>query len=77
MLQIGEILQYMESNYQHVEALMFGLLFGTAFYFVHWIFDNTPLRHQPFGRIILIKTFCYIVGFSLSFFYSVFYFGKP
>lgn len=62
-----EFLEYITSGYQYLEGVLFGLLFGTVFFIVYWISENTKLRNQSFGKIMLIKTGMYIVGFVLVF----------
>lgn len=62
-----EYIAYFTSAYQYLEGAMFGLLFGTVFYFVYWLAENTELRKKSFGKIMLIKTALYLVGFTLVF----------
>lgn len=62
-----EFLNYIVSGYQYLEGTLFGLLFGTVFFIVYWISENTKLRNQSFGKIMLIKTLMYLVGFILVF----------
>ncbi|UXX80771.1 adenylate/guanylate cyclase domain-containing protein [Reichenbachiella carrageenanivorans] len=62
-----EYIDYFISGYQYMEGGMFGLLFGTVFYFVYWLAENTELRKKSFGKIMLIKTVLYLIGFSLVF----------
>ena len=60
-------LAYFTSGFQYIEGSLFGFLFGTVFYFVYWLTENTNLRKKSFGRLMVIKTFLYLVGFVLTF----------
>lgn len=63
-----KFIEYFSSGYQYLEGTLFGFLFGSVFYFVYWLTENTALRNKSFGRLMIIKTFLYLVGFVLVFF---------
>ncbi|MFY0627763.1 MAG: adenylate/guanylate cyclase domain-containing protein [Reichenbachiella sp.] len=67
ILRSNEIFIYMNSGMQFIEIVLFGIVFGSMFFLIHWIIKRTALKYIPFGRIILIQTFSYIFGFFLSF----------
>lgn len=63
-----KFIDYFSSGFQYVEGALFGFLFGTVFYFVYWLTENTSLRNKSFGRLMVIKTVLYLFGFVLVFF---------
>ncbi|MDW3208995.1 MAG: adenylate/guanylate cyclase domain-containing protein [Reichenbachiella sp.] len=63
-----KFIEYFSSGFQYIEGALFGFLFGTVFYFVYWLTENTSLRNKSFGRLMFIKTSLYLVGFVLTFF---------
>lgn len=60
-------IEYFSSGYQYVEGALFGFLFGSIFYFVYWLTENTSLRNKSFGRLMLLKTTLYLIGFIIAF----------
>lgn len=62
-----EFLEYINSGYQYFEGALFGFLFGTVFFFIYWLSENTRLRNQSFGKIMAIKTGLYTIGFIAVF----------
>lgn len=62
-----EFLEYINSGFQYLEGALFGFLFGTVFFFIYWLSENTKLRKLSFGRIMVIKTGLYTVGFVVVF----------
>lgn len=68
---------YFTSYYQYLEATIFGVVFGTLFYWINFLFDNMLGRKIPFGKIIFLKTVMYIVAliivsFSMYVIFTVF-----
>ncbi|MEO9805707.1 MAG: adenylate/guanylate cyclase domain-containing protein [Reichenbachiella sp.] len=63
----GPFLEYINSGFQYLEGALFGFLFGTVFFLIYWLSENTRLRNQSFGKIMLIKTGLYTVGFVFVF----------
>ena len=53
---------YFVSNYQYMEAVLFGLFFGTATFFVNRLVENTDIYKLTYGKIILVKTALYFVA---------------
>lgn len=62
-----KFIDYFSSGLQYVEGILFGFLFGSVFYFVYWLTENTNLRNKSFGKLMIIKTILYMVGFILVF----------
>ena len=58
---------YLNSNLPYYEDALFGLLFGSFFFFIHWLIENTRLGKWSFGKIILIESLLYIVAFATVF----------
>jgi adenylate cyclase len=59
------VIAYMLSNYQYVEALMFGILFGSATFGVHVVTEHTSLHALSFGKTIAIKSVLYLISVVL------------
>lgn len=59
---------YMISNFQYLEAILFGLLFGTATFFINLGVDYTSIHQLSYGKTILIKTGLYVVALTVIFF---------
>lgn len=62
-----KFLDYFSSGFQYLEGSLFGFLFGNVFYLVYWLTENTRLKNKSFGRLILLKTLFYLIGFVLTF----------
>ncbi|MEP2026138.1 MAG: adenylate/guanylate cyclase domain-containing protein [Reichenbachiella sp.] len=62
-----KFIDYFSSGVQYIEGILFGFLFGTVFYFVFWLTENTNLRNKSFGKLMVIKTFLYLIGFVFAF----------
>jgi adenylate cyclase len=60
--EMNQMAQYLYSNYQFFEATMFGLFFGSVFYFSNKFIARSPLYKKSFGKIILIKSGIYILS---------------
>ena len=58
---------YMVSNYQYVEALLFGILFGTATFGINLAVDYTTIHKLSFGKTIIIKTLLYFFAIAVIF----------
>jgi adenylate cyclase len=61
------VFAYMISEYQYMEALMFGLLFGSATFGVNIAVDYTSIHTLSFVRTIAIKTVLYILSLIVVF----------
>ncbi|MFA0964771.1 adenylate/guanylate cyclase domain-containing protein [Roseivirga sp. BDSF3-8] len=48
-----------------MQAALFGLFFGTLFFFINIFFDRSIINKQAFGRILLIKSLLYFVALVL------------
>ena len=59
------VFAYMISNYQYVEALLFGILFGTATFGINLGIDSTSIHRLSYGKIIVIKTVLYVVAMAI------------
>jgi adenylate cyclase len=62
-----EITTYFISDFQYIEALLFGLLFGSATFVVNLLVDKTTIHKLNYGKIIIIKTILYFVAVMLTF----------
>ena len=58
---------YFISDYQVIEGLLFGIAFGTFFFFINMVIDTTDIHKLPFGAIILLKSFMYIIAVLIVF----------
>lgn len=63
----NQLAKYLFSNYQFFEATMFGLFFGSVFYFSNKFIAHSPLYKKSFGKIILIKSGIYILSIIVIF----------
>ena len=59
------VFAYMISNYQYVEALIFGLLFGTATFGINLAVDYTSIHRLSYGITIVIKTVLYVAAIAV------------
>jgi adenylate cyclase len=62
------MLKYMVSDYQYLESVMFGVLFGSASFGINLVADRTIIHSMPFGRAIIIKTLLYFGAIAVIFF---------
>jgi len=62
-----QIMAYFISNYQYLESVTFGLLFGTATFFINALVDKSSIHKLSFGNIILVKTILYTISMLLVF----------
>ena len=62
-LMDGGFLNYTRGLGIHVEIVAMGLGLGCLFAFINLLFEGTTLRQRPLGKIILIKTGIYLLGF--------------
>lgn len=60
-------ISYMVSNFQYIESLIFGVLFGTATFGINLIVDNTSIHKLSFGKTIIIKTALYFFAIAIIF----------
>jgi adenylate cyclase len=58
--------EYFDSGFALLEILIQGVLFGIMFGLTNLLVDNTRLRKQSFGAIILFKTVLYTTAIALS-----------
>lgn len=56
---------YMVSYHQYIEALMFGILFGTATFGINLAVDYTSIHRMSFGKTIIIKTLLYFLAIAI------------
>ncbi|MBT31132.1 MAG: adenylate/guanylate cyclase domain-containing protein [Thalassobius sp.] len=68
---IGEWEVYANSWFAYFENTLFGFVFGTLFAMINHISNFPMLRKYNFGKIILIKSFFYIIAFVITVFISV------
>ncbi|MCG8307957.1 MAG: adenylate/guanylate cyclase domain-containing protein [Cytophagales bacterium] len=59
---------YMVSYHQYIEAVVFGILFGTATFGINLAVDSTSIHKMSFGKTIIIKTVLYFIAITLVFF---------
>ncbi len=62
------VFAYMISDFQYLEALLFGILFGTATFFINLGVDYTSIHRLSYGKTILIKTALYVIAVTIIFF---------
>ena len=62
------IFKYMLSYNQYIEAIMFGILFGTATFGINLAVDYTSIHKMSFGKTIVIKTVLYFLAITVIFF---------
>ena len=62
------IFKYIVSNKQYIEALMFGILFGTATFGINLAVDYIGIHHMSFGKTIILKTILYFLAVTVVFF---------
>ncbi len=62
-----EVFRYMISNYQYLESLIFGFLFGTATFGINFFIDKTSIHKYSFGKTIIIKTILYFLSVFIIF----------
>ena len=58
---------YMLSYHQYVEATLFSFLFAILFIFIHYLTEKKEYGRMGFGKIILLKSVTYIIGFTVIF----------
>ena len=74
MLQIDQdtlpavVPEYLLSYHQYIESTLFGFLFAILFLFIHQLAEKKGFGRMSFGKIILMKSVLYIIGFALIFF---------
>ena len=61
------IYRYMISYKQYIEALIFGILFGTATFLINLAVDYTGIHRMSFGKTIIIKTILYFLAIAIVF----------
>jgi len=59
---------YMLSYHQYIEATIFSFLFAILFLFIHYITEKKEYGRMGFGKIILLKSVFYMIGFTVIFF---------
>ncbi len=68
VIESNYLASYFVSNYQLFEATLFGLFFGTLFFFSNYLIDRIFSQKMPFGKVILLKTISYFFAMVLVFF---------
>jgi adenylate cyclase len=74
MLQLDQkllpepITGYMLSYHQYIESTLFSFLFAILFLFIHYITEKKEYGRMGFGKIILLKSVFYLIGFTVIFF---------
>jgi adenylate cyclase len=58
---------YLLSYHQYAESTLFAILFAALFLFIHHLSEKKEYGRMSFGRIILIKSIVYILGFTVIF----------
>jgi adenylate cyclase len=66
-LNADPLLSYMVSDYQYLEAVMFGILFGSATFGVNIAVDYTTIHNFSYSKTILIKSLLYVLSMVLVF----------
>lgn len=61
------VFKYMLSYNQYIEALMYGILFGTATFGINLAIDYTAIHRMSFGKTIIIKTVLYFIAIAVIF----------
>lgn len=65
--QNAAMITYIDSYYPYLESSLFGLFFGTLFYLIYWLTENTTLRRKTIGKIIMVHCISYILAFAVVF----------
>jgi len=68
IIAANKLASYFTSSYQFFESTLFGIIFGTLFYFINQLIDKISARKMPFGKIIILKTFMYLIAMVVVFF---------
>ncbi len=85
ILETNQLAEYMVSDYQFLEGIIFGVSFGTLFFIINLIIDTTDIHKLPFGTVIFLKSLMYTVAviivsllvyFVISIF-NIYSFPKP
>ncbi len=64
----NDLAKYFVSSYHYFEATLFGLIFGTLFFFSNYLIDRIFGRNMPFGKVLFLKTLSYVVAMVLVFY---------
>jgi adenylate cyclase len=60
--------EYLISDYQFLEAVLFGIAFGSFFFAINMVIDTTHIHRLPFGMVLLLKSLMYSIAVFIAFF---------
>jgi len=67
ILESNKLAEYMVSDYQILEGIIFGVSFGTFFFIINLIIDTTDIHKMPFGTVIFLKSLMYTIAVIIVF----------
>jgi len=67
LISLPEGAQLWFSSNQYIESTLFSLLFSILFLTIHHTAERREIGRMSFGKIILIKSILYIIGFAIIF----------
>jgi adenylate cyclase len=73
LVEGNHLAEYITSDYQFLEAILFGIAFGSFFFIINLVIDTTNIHKLPFGTVLVLKTTMYLMAVVIVFF--VIYFG--
>ncbi len=60
------LIEYLYSGIQYLEGVLFGVIFGTLFTMINFLTDRSGFRKYSYGKIVLIKSFLYILSIIIT-----------
>jgi len=63
----NEMVKYWASPTQYVEAILFGLMFGSLYLLINRVSDRYHWDKYSFSKIIIVKSLIYLFGFLIIF----------
>lgn len=67
LMRENSVTAYFLSGFQYLEALLFGVLFGSVFFWVNYGVDRMGIQRYSFGQVLLLKSAIYAVSVPLIF----------
>jgi adenylate cyclase len=73
LIENNQLATYLISDYQFLEAILFGVAFGSFFFAINRVVDSTTIHKLPFGTVLLLKSLMYSIAVLIVFF-TIYYF---